>query len=249
MQVNPPAGPGTRLSRTDRRRLRDERLKRLERRRADRDAFLRAQLEPDEVILARSGDHPFVTDRRVLSARRRYQPPGTDEWVCDSLAFSQITGWALGRQHDGRPIIRLEHAPVRQGPVPRDTTQLRFDRVSNPVFIALRKALEQSPAAQRESFVLQPDGSREERTRSTSVALGRISFRRRVRLRFRSLADRVYRGHVVWRVRFPSWLILAVPASLIAPWLVLPAIVVAEVAWIIFLQSRWRLERQRLRGL
>lgn len=107
-------------SRAVRRRLRREELERRNRRRAERDAFLEAQLEPGELVVTRIEDRPLVTDRRILMAHQLMYPPRRGEWVCKSLAFDQITRWALGRRHDHRPILRLEHTPhARIERVPR----------------------------------------------------------------------------------------------------------------------------------
>jgi hypothetical protein len=187
-------------------------LKRLERRRADKEAFLRAQLEPNEVILARSGDHPIVTDRRMLWARQLHYPPCIGEWVCDSLALSQITKWTLGRRHDGRPLMRLEHAPVQriervpahyflrfewgnaEAPVTRDTTLFGFSRASDPVLIALIRSLEQASTTQGEPFVVRPAGTREERMGGSARLYKQIPAWRRIRFRPGSFTDRLYRG-------------------------------------------------------
>jgi hypothetical protein len=99
------------LSRAERRRLRQEGVERRKRWLTERDAFLEAQLEPGEVVVARSGDHPLVTDRRILMARQLSYPPRRGEWVCSPLAFGEITLWTIGRQHDLRPLLRLEHLP------------------------------------------------------------------------------------------------------------------------------------------
>jgi hypothetical protein len=213
MQSNSSAGPGRRQRRADGRRDRQAHLTRLEQRRAARDTFLQAQLEPNEAILARSGDHPLVTDRRILWARRLHDPPPTGEWVCDSLEFPQIKEWALGRQHDGRPIVRLEHAPVQriervpahhflrfrwgnaEAAVTHDTTLLRFGRVSNPVLIALIRSLEQASVTQGEPFVVRPAGTREERMGESARRLYRqIPAWRRIRFRPGSFTDRLLRG-------------------------------------------------------
>jgi len=42
-----------------------------------------------------------------------------------------------------------------------------------------------------------------------------------------------------------SWLLLAVPAWFLSPWLALPAVVLAEVAWVAGLQ--WSRHRDRRR--
>jgi hypothetical protein len=217
MQANSSAGPGNRPTRAKRRRPPDpdylELLERLERRRADADAFLEAQLEPGEAMLARSGGHPLVTDRRIVWARQLEYPPRTGEWVCDSISFSQITAWALGRRHDGRPLVRLEHAPVQriervpahhflrfewgnvEAPVTRDTTLFGFSRASNPVLIALIRSLEQASVTQGEPFVVRPAGTREERMGGSGRRLYRqIPPWRRIRFRPGSFTDRLLRG-------------------------------------------------------
>jgi hypothetical protein len=211
MQSNSSAGPGRRRSRADRRRDRQAHLTRLEQRRAARETFLQAQLEPDEAILARSGDHPLVTDRRILWARRLHYPPRTGEWVCDSLEFPQIKEWTLGRQHDGRPIMKLEHAPVQriervpahqflwfrwgdaEAAVTHDTTLLRFGRASDPVLIALIRSFEQASVPQGEPFVVRPAGTREERTGRSALYV-QVPAWRRIRFRPGSLVDRLVRG-------------------------------------------------------
>jgi hypothetical protein len=210
MQSNSSAGPGRGQSRADRRRDRQAHLTRLEQRRAARETFLQAQLEPNEAVLARSGDHPLVTDRRILWARRLHYSP-TGEWVCDSLEFAQIKEWTLGRQHDGRPIMRLEHAPVQriervpahhflwfrwgdaEAAVTHDATLLRFGRASNPVLIALIRSLEQASVTQGEPFVVRLAGTREERT-GRSALFVQVPAWRRIRFRPRSFIDRLVRG-------------------------------------------------------
>lgn len=222
----------------------------------ERDAFLQSQLEPDEVVLARSDAHPFITDRRILWAHRRYEPPRTGGWVCEPLAFSQITQWTLGSQHDGRPLIKLEHDPVlraehvpahrflwfewgnAEAPVPRTTTLLAFSRTTHPVFVALRDALEGASIPKGDPFVVRPEGSREERV--VAAPLTRASAIQVMRYRLSRGRNGLYRGQLKWWIRLLSWSILAIPAWFIDPWLVLPAIAVAEVAWIVFLQLGWR---------
>jgi hypothetical protein len=249
------------------RRLHAESIERRKRQREEADAFLGSQLEPGEEVLARSGEQPIVTDRRILSARQLYQPPRNGEWVCDSLAFSQIRSWATGHQHDDRPLIRLEHDPIQriehvvahnvlwfhwgdaEGPVSYTTLMLAFARPTNPVLVALSAALEKAGVPRRPSFIIRPESTREERTRTTPLVFNRASSARSFRFRLHRLSTRLYRGQVAWRVRLPSWLILAIPAWFIEPWLVVPAILLAEVAWIVFMQSRWRREQNRQLGL
>ncbi|GEM_PF-5443013 len=46
----------------------------------------------------------MVTDHRLQFAWDL--PSG---WHSDAISFEEITGWSLGRRHDGRPMLRLEH--------------------------------------------------------------------------------------------------------------------------------------------
>jgi hypothetical protein len=240
-------------------RERGERLKN------ERVRFLETQLEPGERIVAQSRRHPLITDRRILWARRLSAPPRQGEWVCDALAFDEITGYAFGRRHDQRPLIRLEHRSIERtehipahrflwfqwgnadGPVPHDATLLGFGKGSDPVFVALRETLERAPVVQLEPFVIRPQGTRQDRTAATSMLFEHPTRWRSARSRLREVTEYLYRGHVYWRVRIPSWLILAVPAWFIEPWLVIPAIVVAEVGWIVALQWSWHRDQRRAR--
>ncbi|MEW6060125.1 MAG: hypothetical protein AB1551_08325 [Actinomycetota bacterium] len=162
-------------------------MRRRERRRAERNAFLEAQLEPGELVVARSRDYPLVTDRRILQAHQLSHPPHRGEWVCSSLAFDQITEWTLGRRHDNRPVLRLEHAPharmehvpqhhflwFRWGdaerPVARTRTTLEFGRATNPVLVAICQSLERAGVHRGEPFAIRPAGTREERKREAPL--------------------------------------------------------------------------------
>jgi len=263
---DPTPRPRSELSRAEKRRLRHEAIERRERWLANRDAFLETQLEPGEVVLARSGDHPLVTDRRILTARQLYHPPGRGQWVCDPLAFAEVGRWTPGRQPDHRPLLRLEHPPrariervpehrflwfewgSAEGPVTHTTTTFQFGRDTDPVLVAIREGLEQANVPRGEPFVIRPAGTREERTRGSRAPFMRASPWRSARLGLPKAVDLLYRGRLSWRVRIPSWLLLAVPAWFIEPWLVVPAIVLAEVAWIIGLQRSWRRSRDRRGG-
>jgi hypothetical protein len=236
-----------------------------ERLRNERVRFLETQLEPGERIVAQSRGHPIITDRRILWARRLSAPPRQGDWVCDALAFDEITSYAFGRRHDQRPMIRLEHRSIERteripahrllwfqwgeadGPVPHDTTLLGFGKGSDPVFVALRETLERAPVVKLEPFVIRPEGTRQERIAPTSMLFERPTRWRSARSLLREVTEYFYRGHVSWRVRIPSWLILAVPAWFIEPWLVLPAIVVVEIGWIVALQWSWRRDQRRAR--
>src|SRR5512132_506869 len=183
--TRPPAING--WSRAELRRRNRAARERGERFRRERVRFLEDQLEPGERIVAQSRGHPIITDRRMLWARRLSAAPRDGEWVCDALAFDQITAYALGRRHDQRPLIRLEHRSIERtehipahrflwfqwgdadGPVPHDTTLLGFGKGSDPVLVALRETLERAPVVQLESFVIRPEGTRQERIAPTSM--------------------------------------------------------------------------------
>jgi len=117
--------------------------------------------------------------------------PRQGDWVCEALSFAQITGYALGRRHDQRPLIKLEHRSIEriehmpahrflwfewgdaEGLVRRDTTLLGFGKDSDPVFVALRDALERAAITRREPFVVLPEGTRKERTAYSIAPLKR----------------------------------------------------------------------------
>jgi hypothetical protein len=233
---------------------------------AERDEFLATQLERGEAVVARSGSHPLVTDRRILTAYQLSLPPRRGEWVCDPLEFDEIVRWIPGRHHDHRPMLRLEHGPrVRvqhvprhrflwirwgdvEGPVTHVTTSFGFGRDTDPVLRAIRDALGAAGVPRGEPFVISPAGTREERI-GRSRRYMRASIWPWARLEhLRMAADRLYRGRLAWWVRVSSWLVLAVPAWFIHPWLVVPAILVAELAWIAALQWSWRRNRDLRAG-
>ena len=230
---------------------------------AERDAFLSTQLEPGEVRVAGSGPQPLVTDRRILTAYQLSRAPRRGEWVCHPLAFDEIVRWTAGRHHDDRPILRLEHPPhVRmetvpehrflwfqwgnaEGPVTHTATTFVFGKDRDPVLVAIRDVLERAGVPRGEQFVIRPAGTREERIAGSRAYLDRASAWSQARLPLRMAVDRLYRGRLTWWVRVSSWLVLAVPAWFIHPWLVVPAILVAELAWIAALRWSWRRDRDR----
>lgn len=232
---------------------------------AERNAYLLAQLDPRETVVT-SGPQALVTNRRVLFAWLLYLPPRAREWTHDALTFDEITRWTLGRRHDHRPLLRLEHPRhvrvehviahrlllFRWGNTEREVsheeTTLYFRSDRDPVFAAMSERLRETSAQKGDSFVVALRGTRQER-RGASIAMYRLVgdprlFRHRRWVTYR--ADRIYRGRVAWPVRLVSWLILAVPAWFIVPWLVFAAIALAEVAWIAGLQ--WSGGRDRHRG-
>jgi len=261
---DPTLGPGSEPSR-ERRRLRREALERRERWIADREAFLETQLEPGEVVVAKSRHQPLVTERRILMPHQLQLPPRRGEWVCSSLQFAEITRWSPGRRHDHRPLLRLEHAPSAriayvpahhllwfawgnaEDPVMHTTTTFGFSRDGDPVLVAIRERLEQANVPSEDPFVIRPAGTREQRLGS-SIAYLRTSPVRQARFTVRKAAHELYRGQLSWAVRIASWLVVAVPAWFVEPWLVLPAIALAEVAWIVGLQWLWRRDRDRRGG-
>jgi hypothetical protein len=181
--------PGDWPLRVDRRRLRQRAIERRQRWLAERDAFLRSSSEPGEPVIARSSDHPIVTDRRILDARQLHLPPRRGDWIVDPLPFDEVTGWSLGARHDAGPIVKLEHrarttidrVPARrflwftwgdaEGPVTRTTTSFGFGRKTNPVLVAMRAELERRELPQGAPFVIRPAGTREERTKHSKGAL------------------------------------------------------------------------------
>jgi hypothetical protein len=60
-------------------------------------------------------------------------------------------------------------------------------------------------------------------------------------------ADVVYRGRLAWPIRVVSWLLVGVPAWLVSPWLVVPAMIGSELAWIVVMQVMWLRRRARRR--
>jgi hypothetical protein len=115
----------------------------------------------------------------------------------------------------------------------------------DPVHLAIREALGRAGVPSGEPFEIRPAGTREERTAGSLEYLEVASAWARPRHRARRALDALYRGRLSWWVRILSWLLLAVPAWFIHPWLVVPAVLVAELAWIAALQWSWR----RTRGL
>lgn len=231
----------------------------------ERDAFLDASLEAGERVVARSGTHPVVTDRRILDAIQLRSAPHAGDWVLDPLLFADVTRWSMGQMHDRRPLLRLEHHPLTrmedvparrflwfrwcngEGPATRPTTTLGFGRDTDPVLVAILTELDDRRSPQDQPFVIRPAGDRAERVGSGT--LFRESRTAPIRFGLWRVAEVVYRRRLGWPVRLLSWTLLGVPAWFITPWLVLPAIAVAELAWIAFLQWSWRQEQARQRIL
>lgn len=247
------------------RRLRRRTIESRERWLAERVAFLDSSLEPGEQVIARSRNHPVVTDRRILDATQRRLPPHTGDWILDPLRFADVTGWSLGRRHDRRPLLRLEHhqliriehVPARrflwfrwgnaEGPVTHSTTSMGFGRDTNPVLVAILAEVEGRKIPQGQSFEIRPACDRAERIRRTHGPLDRGYRRAWIRPRLWRIDDVAYAGRLGWPVRLLSWMLLGVPAWIITPWLVVPAIAASELVWIVFMQWTWRRTRARQR--
>jgi hypothetical protein len=160
---------------------------------------LRARLDPSETVVAHHRA-VMVTDLRVLFAWEAW-PSG---WHSDAISFEEITGWALGRRHDERPILRIDHPThVRlervtahhllwfawgnaEGEVPHDDVTLTFARRRDPAFRALFDRLAQSGVPRSDDFVISLPGTRSERTHG-SRSLYRRTLASRVSLRGRRL--------------------------------------------------------------
>src|SRR5438477_10872310 len=93
-------------TRAGQRRRRHEGLQRRQLRDAEGKAYLRAQLDPGETVVA-AGHHAIVTDRRIILSIRLHEPRIIRGETRDALRFDEITAWALGRRHDHRPLLRL----------------------------------------------------------------------------------------------------------------------------------------------
>jgi|GEM_PF-7122519 plasmid stability protein len=175
--------------RGSRRRLRLEAMEAHRRREAEGDAYLKAQLDADEEVVAR-GPQALVTDRRIFLEWHRLRfPPHSGEWTHDALTYREITRWAVGRTHDYRPLIHLHHPPhgrTEQVPahnvlwfhwgnaeveVRHADTTLSFRRSGDPVFVAIHDRLQREGAEQGEPFVVLPPGTREGRMRGSATML------------------------------------------------------------------------------
>jgi hypothetical protein len=260
-------GDETRISRAEWRRRRGRAIGLRQKMLAERDAFLDSQLEPGEPVLARSRDHPFVTDRRILDATRHRLSSRRGEWMADPILFEEISAWGLGELHDHRPILDLEHAPratVEVGPakrflwfrwgiaersVMRTSHTLGFGSSRDPVLVAILAELTRRRIIQRPSFVIRPAGTRAERMRTSSGVLYRTGWLRLVPWRIASwrIGDVVYRGRLAWPLRLLGWVLVGIPVWFIGPWLVVPALLTTEIVWILIMQWSWIRERARQR--
>ena len=182
--------------------------------------------------------------------------------VLDQLPFDQIVGWSRGEHHDGRPILRLTHAPLTRiawgpsrrflwwpwgnalRPVVETTSTLTFGKRTNPAFRAICAELDRRNAPEGPSFVIRPARTRAERTKGSRGPLALYRREGRLnRLRHRAMLF-FFLGGLAWPVRLTSWIVVAALAWLASPWLVLPAIVASELVWLAVM--RWSSRGRRL---
>jgi hypothetical protein len=151
---------------------------RVHRRKAEREAVLRAALAPGEAVIAHGA--VMVTDRRLLFAWR-----GLSGWHSDAITFEEIRSWALGRLHDERPVVRIEHpthlrvehVPAHrflrfawgnaEAEMPHDDVTFTFGSNREPSFLALGERLQHHRVPRDRDFVVALPGTREERTRDS----------------------------------------------------------------------------------
>jgi hypothetical protein len=161
--------------------------RRAHRRRAEWEAFLRARLLPDETVVAQRRG-VVVTDRRVLFAWEGYP----SSWRSDAVGFQEVTRWSVGRRHDERPLLRLEHPPHlrpeqvaahhflwfawgdTEAEVPHDHVTLAFGSSRDEAFQAVIARLDKTDIPRGEDFLVSLPGTREERTRGSQAYLSRL---------------------------------------------------------------------------
>jgi hypothetical protein len=133
----------------------------------------------------------MVTDRRVLFAwelHRGEEPT----WYCDAIAFEEVARWSLGRRHDERPLLQLEHpthvrierVPAHnlfwfhwgnaEAEVPHDDVTLAFGDKRDEAFPAIFARLQQMNIPRGEDFIVALPETREERTRGSRAYLRRL---------------------------------------------------------------------------
>jgi hypothetical protein len=131
----------------------------------------------------------MVTDRRVLFAWELHRASEGPRSFCDAIAFEEVTRWSLGRIHDERPLLHLEHPThVRTERVPahsllwfhwgnaeaevlhHDVT-LAFGGKRDEAFRAIFARLQHLNIPRGEDFLVALPGTREERTRGSRAYL------------------------------------------------------------------------------
>ena len=134
----------------------------------------------------------MVTDSRVLFAWELHRGPEGPSWLCDAIAFEEVTRWSLGRRHDERPLLRLEHpvhvrterVPARnllwfhwgnaEAEVPHDDVTLAFGSGRDEAFRATLNRLQHMKLLRGDDFLAALPGTREERTRGSRAYLRRL---------------------------------------------------------------------------
>jgi hypothetical protein len=134
----------------------------------------------------------MVTDRRVLFAWELPRVPDGPSWFCDAIAFDEVARWSLGRRHDERPLLHLEHPThVRIERVPAHTllwfqwgnaeAEVRHDDVTpafggnrDEAFRATLSRLQRMNVPRGHDFLLALPGTREERTRGSRAYTRRL---------------------------------------------------------------------------
>jgi len=147
---------------------------------------MEAQLQPDEVVVAR-GRGATVSDWRILFVWRR-RPPASG-WTHDGILFDEITRWSIGRRHDGRPMVRIDHPPHErlewvpahnilwfhwgnaERAVPHRDTSLSFSRKTDPLFHAVCERPQASGIDEGEPFTILPPGTRQQRMAGSHAVL------------------------------------------------------------------------------
>jgi hypothetical protein len=133
----------------------------------------------------------MVTDRRLVFAWDLHRAPEGSTWFFDAVGFEEITRWSLGRRHDERPLLRLEH-PTHlrtervaahnilwfhwgnaEAEVPHDDVTLAFGSERDEAFQATFARLQQMNSPRGEDFLVALPGTREERTRTSRAYLRR----------------------------------------------------------------------------
>jgi len=187
MDANEVEPPTTR--RAERRRRREYREAR-RRQEGQRDALLRAQLGPGEGVLAnRLGI--MVTDHRILFVWRLVLTQEESIWTFDSLGYQEVTRWFIGRRHDDRPLLRLDHAThVRRervvahnilsfhwgntvADVPHDSVTLAFSNDRDGVFRAICGCLQNESVPRGADFKVALPDDRQAKTQGRIVYLRR----------------------------------------------------------------------------
>lgn len=132
----------------------------------------------------------MVTDHRVLFAWEGHREGF--HWHSDAIAFEEITRWSLGRRHDERPLLRLEHPTHArtervaahhflwfhwgnaEANVPYDHVTLAFASKRDEALLATLDRLQHMNVPRDEDFLIALPGTREERTRGSHAYLRRV---------------------------------------------------------------------------